>query len=76
MTLGESKELDQHDFEDFELVQGTAPDIFGLKLTDQVSGSVSVWWTTDKVIAKLHGRVHWTLNLDNNDLDERAGIYP
>ena len=76
MTSREGEGLDQHNFGEFELVQGEASDVFGLRLTDRDSGAVSIWWARDEVIAKLHGRIHWTLNLNNMALDEKAGIFP
>jgi len=41
---------------------------------DQRTGAVSIWWATADKVAVLHGLTHQTLNLNNYDLDEKAGI--
>ena len=68
--------MDNHNLRDFEIIEGNANNVFGLCLRDGESGEVHTWWVTNKDLARLHGRIHWQLNLGNHALDEMAGIGP
>ena len=66
-------EQGEYNLEDFEIVDG--PDTLGLHLWDE-SRADHTWWMPDQDFARLHGRIHETLNLDNEALDASGGISP
>ena len=57
-----------------EIVRGKASDVFGLRLTDDDSGEIHTWWLSFAKLASMHGEVHESTNLGNEQLDDVAGI--
>lgn len=64
-----------HSFESFEIIDSKSPDIFGLKIRS-ADGQTHTWWMRDTDLARMHHRIHWTLNLSNKQLDEMARTGP
>ncbi len=62
----------QHNLERFEIVAGESSDIWGLQLSADTSEMV-VWWITEKNLARMHNRIHWTLNRDDEWLKKKGG---
>lgn len=68
-----SKKLeDNHNLKSFEIVPSKSSDIWGLQLCDDTSEWV-VWWMTEESLARIHNRIHWMLNRDDEWLKKRGG---
>ena len=68
-----SKKLEgQYNLNHFEIVPGKANDIWGLELNSDTSEPV-VWWMTEQDLIRLHKRIHWELNLNDESLKKKGG---
>ena len=67
-----SKKLEGHyNLKSFEIVHGQSNDIWGLQLRSDTSEPI-VWWMTEQDLIRLHKRIHWELNLNDESLKKKG----
>ena len=64
----------QYAVERIEIVESQSPDVKGLYMKLRDTDSYITAWVLDKELARLHGWIHRTLNLENRQLDDLAGL--